>query len=197
MSDRGIRPSDLDDVIEIAARRAEQRSDVVTRAEIEAIARELDIPDADVDAALHELERRRAAEAAAAGVARANTRARAHRIKQAAIGLAVALVVLLGWSWWRLSGRHAALEAQRAQVYNVVERQAATVEQWGDRPASPERDAELSGAENRVRIERRHYDAAAAAYNRVAGGFPAVIFRGLLGYPPPAPLSNEADWSPR
>ncbi|MCB9527164.1 MAG: LemA family protein [Myxococcales bacterium] len=192
---RGVRARDLDDVIEIAARRAEQRQDEVSRDEIAAIARELDIPDADVDAALHELRRRRAAEAAAQGVARAERRARGHRLKQITIAAAVILAALLGWSYAALNGRLADVERQRSQVYNVIERQAAVEAQWRDRPPSAARDAELSGAENRVRIERRAYDDAVTAYNTAAHGFPAVVFRGLLGYPGPQPLSAAVDWT--
>lgn len=195
MSNTPIRARDLDDVIEIAARRAEQRQDEVSREEIAAIARELDIPDADVDAALHELRRRRAAEAAAAGVARAEGRARSHRLKQAAIVTVVVLVALVGWSYAALNGRLAAVERQRSQVHNVVERQAAVEAQWRDRSPSPARDAELSGAENRVRIERRAYDDAVTDYNTAAQGFPAVVFRGLLGFPEPQPLSAAVDWT--
>ena len=191
----GIRARDLDDVIEIAARRAEGRADEVSRDEIEAIARELDIPATDVDAALHELRRRRAAEAAAQGVARADRRARGYRIKQLAIITAVVLVALVGWSYASLNGRLAAVERQRSQVANVIERQAAVERTYRARAPTAAGDAELSGAENRVRIERRNYDEAVTAYNTAVQGFPAVIFRPLIGFPGPQPLSAEVDWT--
>ena len=64
------------------------------------------------------------------------------------------------------------------------------------RGRAPDRevDAELAGAENRVRIAQRQYDEVATAYNRAAGGFPAALFSGVFGYPAKVPLSADATW---
>lgn len=46
---------------------------------------------------------------------------------------------------------------------------------------------EITGAENRIVVERKRYAEAAARYNRVASRFPVVLARPLLGYPAQAP----------
>lgn len=193
MSDEssGLKARDLDDVIELATRRAEARQDELSRAELERIAAELDISPAEVEAAVSELKRRRAAEKAAAGARLAGDTLRRKRLTR--IGLAVGGVVLLLalWTPFSLGGKLSEVERRRSQVHNVVERQAAVQARLGDRAPTREIDAELAGAENRVRIEQRHYDEAAAAYNRAAGGFPALLFRGIFGYPATVPLSAD------
>jgi len=55
-------------------------------------------------------------------------------------------------------------------------------------------DAEIAGAENRVRIERKRYDEAAADYNRVAGGFNARWVTIFSGHPKRVPMSMEVSW---
>ncbi|GBC93779.1 hypothetical protein HRbin15_02281 [bacterium HR15] len=46
---------------------------------------------------------------------------------------------------------------------------------------------EITGAENRIAVERKRYAEAAARYNRIASRFPIVLARPLLGYPAQAP----------
>lgn len=46
---------------------------------------------------------------------------------------------------------------------------------------------EITGAENRIVVERKRYAEAAARYNRVASRFPVLLARPLLGYPAQAP----------
>jgi hypothetical protein len=93
-----------------------------------------------------------------------------------------------------LRAQLADVEAKRSQVVNVLERQAATERQWRDAPATPGRDAELSGAENRVRIERKRYDEAAARYNGASGGSFASSWARRAGLPPRVPMSSEVRW---
>lgn len=114
-------------------------------------------------------------------------------------GGVAALLVLIGVIQLQrasasLDVRYADLERARAQVANVKERQASVVALQKDAPPSTERDAELAGAENRVRIERGRYDVVAAAYNAELGGVFATLAARLKGLPPEAVLSNEVRW---
>ena len=61
-------------------------------------------------------------------------------------------------------------------------------------PPGPDRDAELSGAENRVRIERARYDETAAAYNAKVGATWASLVARIFGLPPRARLSDDPHW---
>ncbi len=105
----------------------------------------------------------------------------------------VALIAVFG-TQSELNDALAEVERSHAQLVNVRERQDVVLQQWGTMPPSPDRDAELSGAENRVRIERARYDEAAAAYNAEVGtawgGFVARMF----GLPARARLSDDPHW---
>ncbi len=93
-----------------------------------------------------------------------------------------------------LTAAQSEVRRQRAQLQNVRERQQVVLEQWTNAPAGPDRDAELSGAENRVRIERARYDEAASAYNAKVGSlWPGLVAR-TFGLPSHAKLSDEPDW---
>jgi hypothetical protein len=93
-----------------------------------------------------------------------------------------------------LATAQASVERQRAQVRNVVERREAVVKRFAHASPGPDRDAELSGAENRVRIERARYDEAAATYNAAASSPWARACARLFDLPERLPLSNEAQW---
>lgn len=146
------------------------------------------------DRALALLRKQHAAERHAARL-----RAEQHKRTQQIVGAAaLALVVLLGiavaTTHGELRERHALVERARAQVENVRERQVAVVARFAGAEASVGREAELSGAENRVRIERARYDEAAATYNAAAGSAWAGLCARITGLPARAPLSNEAHW---
>lgn len=49
---------------------------------------------------------------------------------------------------------------------------------------------EITGAENRIVVERKRYAEAAARYNRLASRFPIMLARPLLGYPAQAPAPD-------
>lgn len=120
------------------------------------------------------------------------------RMRQIAAAAGIALLVLLalaaGNTHGELRDLHAEVERTRSQVENVRERQVATVTRLAAAEPSVGREAELSGAENRVRIERGRYDEAAAAYNAAAGSPWAFLCASATGLPTRAPLSNEAHW---
>jgi uncharacterized membrane protein YgcG len=111
-----------------------------------------------------------------------------------AAALATLLIAILFAIHAHLGSLRAEVDRSRAQVRNVRERQVAVRAQWATAPPSSDRDAELSGAENRVRIERKRYDEAAAAYNAAAGsGFTGLCAR-WFGMPAHVSLSDEVDW---
>lgn len=114
------------------------------------------------------------------------------------VGLVV-VAVLAAAAALQLAGRqvadaHAALEQARAQVENVRQRQEEVLARLADLPASPGTQAELSGAANRVRVERKRYDEAAAAYNAAIDGPVAKLAARLRGFPVPAPSSDAVTW---
>lgn len=88
----------------------------------------------------------------------------------------------------------AEVDRARAQVVNVRQRQAEVLARFGGQPTTPEQEAEVSGAANRVRVERRRYDEAAAAYNASAAGTLAKLAARLHGLPTVAPASDAVSW---
>lgn len=180
---------DVEEVIAAAARANEERLEQVSVEEVQDIAAQLDIPTDLVAPAIEEVRRRRETQLA-------EERAREARTKRLRLGAAVGgslLVVVI--AIWLLTARAAledaklAVDRQKAQVINVVERQRATVHQWAGAADSPDKQAELSGAENRVRIERARYDELVTVYRGHAGGLAGTIW----GYPSSLPLSSEIE----
>jgi hypothetical protein len=116
------------------------------------------------------------------------------------VGVGVALIAALGTAAaLQQAGRGvtnawADVERARAQVVNVRQRQAEVLARFGGQPPSPEQEAEVSGAANRVRVERRRYDEAAAAYNATAAGTLARAAAWLRGLPRAAPASDAVSW---
>ncbi|MCA9632659.1 MAG: TPM domain-containing protein [Myxococcales bacterium] len=128
-------------------------------------------------------------------------RARVARLKQAGVWATVVttlvLLALLGGSLSKRSELQALrsdVDRAHAQVDNVRERQREVRKRYADRADSAARDAELDGAENRVRIERARYDQAAQRYNEVAGSSFGGLAARIWGLPSHAVLSNEAEW---
>lgn len=52
---------------------------------------------------------------------------------------------------------------------------------------------EMTGAHNRISVERKRYDEAASEYNREARSMPVAWLRPLTGMPASVPLSNDDD----
>ncbi len=115
-----------------------------------------------------------------------------------------------------LTTRMEAVRQRRADIYSATQREAHIVAYWEqvsgmsaprerdvwEAPLSPRdralersraeriraRDAEITGAENRVHIAIRRYDEAAANYNRYAELVDPSVSR---GFPHHVPYSNE------
>jgi len=192
---------DVDDVIGLAAELRAREAGELTLADLEEVGRELDIEERYVRQAVAALDAKRREAARAEEQAQERRRERARLLARLAAGVAAAALVL-GLGAWLVGGsverelrvHHADVEAKRAQVVNVLERKAAAERQWRDAPASPGRDAELSGAENRVRIERKRYDEAAARYNAARGGSFTSFWARRAELPERVPMSNEVRW---
>lgn len=187
---RPIAYEDVDDIIGIAAEQQDVERDRLSVEELESVARDLAIPERFVRPAIDELRRRRAATLAAAA-----KRARARRVAVYGVISALvvlALVVFVGSA--SLDGEHRDALRQRAQVVSVLERQRAVMATVAPPAGVQPTDAQLAevtGSENRVRVERARYDALATEYNASASGLLGGIWRAVRGLPEALPLSNE------
>jgi hypothetical protein len=184
---RTVPVEDVDDIIGLASELEARDAERLSEAQVREVAAELGVAERHVGPAIAELARRRA-EAEAARVQRAKTR----RAALLAGGAAVALLIIWGLTVNASLGAEVATVAQlRAQIANVEDRQRETRAQWDTQPNSPARSAELSGAQNRVHIERRRHDEAAAAYNGRVAAFPGRLWAALFGHPARVPLSTD------
>jgi hypothetical protein len=187
---------DVDELISTATRLMQKDAapDTLTVEDLRQIGQELDIPAEYVDRARAVLEERRQREAQAREGAERRARARRSAlIRGAWMAAAVGGVLVLGAVPVRngLQGSLAEVTRQRAQVHNVVERRERVQERYATSTPGPERDAQLSGADNRVSVEQRRYDELATNYNRSASSFPSSWVVRLTGLPASVPLSNE------
>ncbi|GAB4568484.1 MAG: hypothetical protein Tsb0020_21990 [Haliangiales bacterium] len=185
--------ADIDDIIGLAARMRQEDIERLTVEELEEVGQELGIEARYVAQAVETLRSRRAA---AEAEARAAARRRRRLLLSAGLALAgvVALVVvtaLVGRS--SLHSRLAQVEQQRAQVMSVRDRQRHIAETLTGAAQSSEREAELIGSENRVRVETKRYDGAAAEYNRQAVSLSGTAARWFFDLPARVPLSSDGD----
>ncbi len=187
---------DVDELIHTATRLMQKDAapDTLTVEDLRQIGRELDIPAEYVDRARDVLEARRQEEARARQEAERQRVARHARLRRWAVGVAVGVGVL-GLATVPVSnglrGSLAEVTRQRAQVHNVVERRTRVQERHASSTPGPERDAQLSGADNRVSVEQRRYDELATRYNASASSFPTSWVVRLTGLPTSVPLSTE------
>ncbi len=134
-----IRPDEVDDIVAIASELQDaerERAAAPSAAEVEAVARELDIDPSYVDAAVQEHRRRKDAAAKAATDAAAAARTRNFGLLAAAGGLASlafgALVIAAGWGWLASSSIQAArIEEHRTEgaLITALDRQQALAPQ--------------------------------------------------------------------
>ncbi len=191
MSDDRVHREDIDDLIGVAVEIKEKDEESLSVEDIEEVALELDIEPEYVEQARTELQRRREEQAQREAKEKRKAAAR----KKWMIGGGVGVTAIFGiWSVATLSSLgslHSEVEARRAQVQNVRERKRAIAEQLEGRPDSVDKDAELVGSENRIRVEAQRYAEAAARYNEAARSFPAPLVRPLSGLPAEVPLKVE------
>lgn len=187
---REVNYEDVDDVIGIASELQELDADRLSVEELEAVAKDLEIPAQFVAPAVQELRRRRAAKLA-------KDEARQKRNRLVAYGVAAAVVLLLIWAiaaQSSLASDAGAIEAKRALITSVSEQRQRTIAIYQNQPESPEKKAALAGAENRVRTERMRYDTLVGAYNASVTSFPGSVWSAIFGLPDPFPSSDQLVW---
>lgn len=167
---------DVDDVMELAER---LRSEDVVRfsaSEMAEMGGELGIPAEYIEQARSQLkERRLLEERQALEKAAAQKKMMLFGAMGAAVLVAVVGIVSLGAS--SKVGRLAEVaDSAIAQVESVRERQVSVKALLADRPDSPDKDAELIGAENRLRVELKRCNEAVVRYNQSASSFPASLW---------------------
>ncbi|RKH32503.1 hypothetical protein D7Y13_18805 [Corallococcus praedator] len=187
---------DVNELIATATRLMQKDAapDTLTPDDVRKIGEELDIPARYVDQALEALARRREEQAREAQAKERLARLRRVKARRAAwVGAAVVGVLAVSGLVMRngLTSTLADVARQRAQVRNVVERRESLRARQDTLTPGLARDAELSGADNRVAIEQRRYDERAADYNASATSFPTGWVVRLTGLPPVLPLSSE------
>lgn len=191
---------DVDDLIHTATRLMQKDTapETLTTDDLKRIGQELDIPAQYIDQAMGVLEQRRQEQERArleAERARQARRALVRKVALVGTGVTVALAGVLGL--WGISARNSLntslqeVTRQHAQVRIAVERRERVQERYATSTPGPERDAQLSGADNRVSVEQRRYDAAATEYNASASAFPRSVVVRVSGMPSSVPLSSE------
>lgn len=108
----------------------------------------------------------------------------------------ISTVVVAGIAFTRTSSALATAWAEvdraEAQVKNVHQRQLELQKQLAATEASESKNAQLEGAENRVRVERARFQTAAAAYDAAVGTWWARLVARAKGLPLDADPSAEA-----
>jgi hypothetical protein len=190
---KSISAGDVDDVVGLATALEEEASQRVDVEDMKAIAAELRIDPKYVEPAIARLAQERAQALETEARTRAARRRLAKRVVAAVAALAVLVAVGAGWTRASLGAAWAEVERARAQVESVRARRSGVEALYRDREASRDRDAELLGAMNRIGVERRRYDAAAAAYNARRTGLACALFCAFTALPARAPLSAEIE----
>jgi hypothetical protein len=183
---RVVAYDDVDDIIGIASEMQNLDADRLSVEDLREVASDLEVPEQYLGPAIVELKRRREALLAA----EAEKRKRRKIIGFTLGGVVVLVVIWALGSQRSLASELADVQAARAQVENVVTLRKRKIAEWGPKADSPERAAELAGADNRVAIERRKYDEAARRYNAKAGGFPTGLWAAVFGMPSQVPTSD-------
>lgn len=187
---------DVNELIATATRLMQKDAapETLTAEDLRRIGAELDIPARYVDQALEALALRREEQVQAARAREERSRLRSVKLRQGA-WVGAALMGLLAVSGLvvrnGLTSSLSEVARQRAQVRNVLERREVLRARQDSLTPGPERDAELSGADNRVSLEQRRYDERAAGYNASAASFPSGWVGRLSGLPSALPLSSE------
>lgn len=167
---------DVDDVIDLAERLRMADADRLSAQEMTEVGEDLGIPQKYVDQARRQLSEQRAVEAREKRGRAANER----KIRRFGAIISIVLIAI-GCIWSAvasssLGDAEAALRAQSRQVQSARQRQSSVHTLLADRPASPDKDAELIGAENRVRVELKRCNEALSAYQRAANSFPVSLW---------------------
>jgi uncharacterized protein HemX len=190
--DEVIDDEDVDDIVEIASELQQQESEDAARLDRDdmiQIGTELGLDEEHVDEAIEvHQDREEAAEE------KARTHAKIAIVAGVAVAFLAILVLILAFvGRGSVKEERSKVNKAKAQVRNVLDRQANVEKRFEGAELNSDREAELAGAENRVAIEKRRYDEAATEYNDVAGSFPGSWGATVFGLPKSVPLSNKVD----
>jgi hypothetical protein len=181
---------DVDDIIGIAARLEMEAEGRLGLDEVEAIAAELDIDPALVREAAGQLKAKRATQRREAVAAKKRRRTLVTAVAGVLATVLLALSGLVGVGHNGLTDRYATVEAAQAQVVQVTDHQEKIEARYKGLELTPDREAEIIGAGNRVRVETRRYDKAAAEYNRYADGIAGSAAQFIFTHPSHMRLST-------
>ena len=184
-TDVNVAQEDVDDIVEIAMHMMIEDDDKLSLEEVEAIGEELDIPAEYIAKAQKQLERDRKAALKAEREAEMAADA-----KKRIVTLILAAIGMLGAGWvtivvTSISGAYARVEAAERKVENVIERKAEIEKLYDGKPESADKQAELVGAQNRIRVETGRKADAVAEYGNVARGPVSSMIRAAMGLPAP------------
>ena len=181
-NDEIVKSDDVDDIIGIAEQLKERDTETLTVDDMVEIAGELDIEVEYVEKAIHHLKHQRLAEQEKEK--QAQIRWQKYK-KLGAVALAVAFALfLLGGivTQSSLSSKFSEVKTLESKVVSALERQKKILERYGTR-SDVDADGAIDGAENRVRLAKRHYDEAVGTYNKSANRIWAKVWAGFLAYP--------------
>lgn len=181
---------DVDDIIATAERLREKARNELTLEEMREVGAEVGIPADFIDRAHQKLQEERRAETIAA-IRQKNRRQRMLTI----IGGILVLILVAGAVSYssttsRLNDLYAEVEQHQAEVANQKARQGSVEAHYRDLPDSLDKQAELIGAENRVRVATQRFNEAAARYNRAVRLPPASMLTGG-SLPSMVPLDHD------
>ncbi len=187
--ERRVDYQDVDEVIGLASELLHADEESLSLEDVEDIGRQLDIPAEYVQQAVQALgERQRLARKAAA------KRERFRHIIWTTLAVALLVVGVVSMrAHQSLVSLWGDVDQARSQVQSVLERRTEVQARLHGEELTSTREAELAGADNRVRIEMRRYDEAAAVYNTRAGAFPGSLWVSLFGLPPRARLASDVE----
>lgn len=192
MSKKKIDVNDLDDIIAIAEQlQGEEEPERLSFEEVQAIAKELDISTEAVQKAFLVLEEGRVKQAQEEQKQQERKALRNKRITQACLVAMICILLSFLFSYNTLTHQSTEVELHISYVQTALDRQAVIQKRYGTLEPTLDSNAELDGAENRVRVAQRRYDKAVNDYNRSSLSILHRVWIVFLGFPQRYPLSGE------
>lgn len=214
MSEPTLSRNEAEDLIGRAAEMDHEDAEKLTRVEVIEAAREAGVSEASVHKAIQKDEQEKVAANLQRAYRRDRRKAFAKNTAAIVVVVLVSALVAFGMFHVRtarvrdeITTRMEAIRQHRADVHSAMQRQTLVRATWEnpivfnpnrllfsgsveyDRAMADRirvRDAEITGAENRVHIAVRRYDAAVADYNRYAESFGTPV-----GFPRHVPYADE------
>jgi len=176
-------------IIARAAELKQASEDQLTPEQVREVAAELGIEGAFVDAAVNDLRRRQEQKHKDDEARLVAAKARRKKMLTGVVVFDLVLVAVGGVAYGAANDAVATLSAAEATVNGAVVRQKETEALFLAKKGEREADAELAGAQNRIAIAKKAYDAAAVAYNARS---PLARLGGSLSAAPSARRSRRS-----